>query len=1504
MPLPGGPADKLGNRYELWWTTLQVLNVLQGQWDSIRVEVPGNEKVEFELVCDHTRAFHQAKMSAPGGKWSLAELASPSIGVLQSVADYLKWPDNRYVFVSSSDSRELAELSDRSRASASVNEFSKVFTSGRQLQQQLSRLQKCWNNCDLATARDYLCRIEVRVIDERSLKEQAMLGAQILFLAPPAKVCSEIRTLIVDSVHRTLTREAIVEHLKQAGYVLRQIVSIDRAKPLVEEVTRAYLSGTHSRLIQGTLVPRDVTNQLTEIIGSTGSDCVLTGRAGAGKTGCITEFVHKLESEQIPVLAFRLDRVDPVASTADLGRKLGLGESPALVLAAAAKNYPSAVLVIDQLDAISTTSGRTASFFDTVDALLNEVRGLRSRVAMHIVLVCREFDWKNDHRLRKLLATGHNHIAIGDFTRDQVSSILRTAGYAPESIPARTLELLCLPQNLSLFLESSIQPNVALNTTLDLFHEYWKTKRQSVNKRAAPTQDCWILTIRTLVDGMTESQQLSIRREMLDQIPPDYVEQMVSEGVISLSGNRLGFGHESFFDYCFARQFVVSSQSLVDFLRAHEQHLFRRAQVRQVLQYLHDGEPARFCKELEQLVTETKIRTHLKDLALAVAAASTKISEPEWDLWTRLIEPHLVAVREGRTADVVSTLAWRHFSASGSLFEQALQRGVARAWLEAENDSVVDLGVWYLRMHEARFSAEAAGLLRPFRGNAAWHQRLLWFMQLVDLNGSRQMFHLFLDLIEDGTLDEARGVIAANSTFWSLLYRVAERSPESVCEIVAAWLRRQLYLAHEKDSGEHLFRFQGDQFADDPISKAARSAPERYVSCVLPIIVETSSWAAYSDSELPRRDRVWPYLMAHDLVQEPHNAALAHLQEALETVSSTSPEKLQGYVDSLKQKDTYIATVLLMCIFAGNGKYFSAQAVDLFTKQPWRFECGLADNPYWFAQKAIKSVSTNASVEELADLELTILKYVARWEKTAAGYRYHGNARFNLLAAIPVERRSHRANRAFRELKRKFGEPSGEPEGVRGGVVGPPIPEDRLEKMDDDAIFAAIAHYTANERPRDYRNFLKGGNLQLARAVAAMAAKQPDRIAQLALRLPRNTSPEYFAELLRALQKAPVEDALKLKFAANAFANQRESCGGEIADMLGVIEDPLPQKSLEQLCWLALYSPDPSQDAWRKQSANGANYHEGDPFNYGISTTRGRAALAIGTLINHDPQYVERFGHTIQKMTEEPNEGVLACTAFTLRALAVRDYPYAWNLFERCCVNAPELPSSQYGFDLIRVGIGAHFALVRRQIEQLLRNPEQRAIELGSQLACIAALMHPEAEEMAEAAVNGNEIQRLAAARVAAANLGGEEFRPWCERHLIRFFNDPDKKVRQEAGDCFRHLTGLPLESFASLIDAYCKSAAFEDNSHSLLYALEESVERIPGVVCTACELFLRRFGPEARDIRTHRAADGYTVTKLIFRVYHQHQQDRWGPRTLDIIDRLCQEGVGEVMAQLQQFDR
>ena len=43
-------------------------------------------------------------------------------------------------------------------------------------------------------------------------------------------------------------------------------------------------------------------------------------------------------------------------------------------------------------------------------------------------------------------------------------------------------------------------------------------------------------------------------------------------------------------------------------------------------------------------------------------------------------------------------------------------------------------------------------------------------MQWAEHHASRRLFDLFLHLVDNGTLDEARGPIAMNSTFWSMLY--------------------------------------------------------------------------------------------------------------------------------------------------------------------------------------------------------------------------------------------------------------------------------------------------------------------------------------------------------------------------------------------------------------------------------------------------------------------------------------------------------------------------------------------------------------------------------------------------------------------------------------------------------------------------------------------------------------------------------------------------------------
>src|SRR4029077_9704072 len=98
MTLPGGPADKLGNRYEKLWTISEIVQMMMGFSDSIRIEDPAVQKAEFVVTKGRRREFHQTKRANPSGKWSLAALAAKDTALIQAIGSILSGNQNRFVF--------------------------------------------------------------------------------------------------------------------------------------------------------------------------------------------------------------------------------------------------------------------------------------------------------------------------------------------------------------------------------------------------------------------------------------------------------------------------------------------------------------------------------------------------------------------------------------------------------------------------------------------------------------------------------------------------------------------------------------------------------------------------------------------------------------------------------------------------------------------------------------------------------------------------------------------------------------------------------------------------------------------------------------------------------------------------------------------------------------------------------------------------------------------------------------------------------------------------------------------------------------------------------------------------------------------------------------------------------------------------------------------------------------------------------------------------------------
>ena len=1425
MTLPGGPAEKLGNRYEKWWTLSELVRMLGGETEAIRIEDLGVDKTEFVVTTGARRELHQAKCSHPSGKWSLATLRAE--GLLQAIGEHLAGNDDRFVFASGSDARELAELCGAAKDAESDTEFERHFLEAVERRKQFEKLRKIWA-CDVPTARERLCRIDVRTIDERELENKVRWGVKALFLANPAAVVAELRGIAEDSVHRTISRQGLVEQLRRRGLPLRHLPNPEHAAPAVQAATDRFLDSARRKLIQRRLVSNAAAATLLSRLDGTPSDNVVTGRAGSGKTACVVEILDRLRERGLPALAFRLDRVPfhSVSTTADLGRELRLEESPALVLAAAAEAVGRpGVLIVDQLDAVSTMSGRSSAAFDLVEQLLHEARGKRARAVIHTVVVCRTFDWQNDSRLRQLMPPdSQTQVEVAEFTVEEVRTILAGAGFDPALFLPRQLELLRLPQNLSLFLEAGFDASrvPTFDTAKVLFDRYWDAKRQSVTDQITISPEQWLEVIETLCDEMTSAQQLSVAKEKLDRFSPDYLKQMASEGVLTFDGRRYGFGHESFFDYCFARLFINRPEPLVSFLKKSEQHLFRRAQIRQVLAYLRDADRGRYAQELAGLLSDEGIRPHIKELAIALLAEVTDPTEDEWAIWEEWTAPALKAIEEGTpNPDKLSGLAWRKFFGSAPWFAFVDRRGVVESWLDSGNVQLTNLAMNYLNVHHRHSPDRAAILLEPYadRGDQ-WSVWLRNFMHRAEFHKSRRFFDLFLHLMDNGTLDEARGPIAANNTFWPMLYGLSENCPEWIPEVLAHRLRRRLAVMHTV--GETLGRWELLGYDDLVVEMAERSAtqaPAAYVEHVLSVVLEVSD-SALTGVDPPRRDAVWPHLIKSEHPSGEY-ACLSALAGALATLAGEDTTNLQDVISDLRHRDTHIANHLLLALFAGGAARYADEAASSLCNEPWRFECGYSSNPHWCAMEATRAVFPHCTAENRERMEAVLLDYVPHHERSAYGYKWIGHAQFVLLSAIPSELRSPHVEARFVELTRKFGEPPGEPQAISAQWIGSPIEENATDRMTDDQWLGAIAKYRSELPTYSARDEYKGGASQLAQVLATRLQQEPDRFARLSLRFPSDTNPVYLGQTLAALKDASVDSDLKLQVCRKAFEESRGDYGRAIADVLGSVEDPLPNDAVAMLHWLATEHDDPVAELWQEDAGGGRKHLNGEIETVGINTTRGRAAIAVRDLILHDDAYVERFHTTLDRMIRDPSTSVLSCVAGTLRAVAFRDPALGMSFFRDMNIPDVRLLATRDVCEFIRYRLRDSFVELRPVLERMLRSSEPEVCAAGARLSSLALLMDQSAADLVDQALDGDCHHRLGVAQIASGHIAISECRRWSEEMLAELFNDDDRAVMSKAASCFRQLKDEVLETYGELIEAFCDSRAFQEGSSWLLRTLE-----------------------------------------------------------------------------------
>ncbi|MGL5879828.1 MAG: hypothetical protein ACRC2V_18890, partial [Xenococcaceae cyanobacterium] len=681
MPFPGGATDKFGNRYEGLWTVDCMIDVMDEQANSIRLEPLGieGEGVEFWINKDNLREYHQVKRQNTQGRWSISDLANKQI--LSNFYKKLNNSNSKCVFVSTDKAYQLDELTDRARRSSqSWQEFKRECLTSKNLKDSFFKLGDRWSDysdkeieeaiaatkagklspshleIDRVARKVYelLQRVYVETESESRLRKTLETRLRALvekdtndlsFQDESATIVDILAQFALDRVHHELTSFDIWNHLKERGYRRREWGKDPHVLAAVEDCNNRYIDRLKDIAIADRIIPRDETEIILQKLNSPDQNISLlvTGEAGVGKSVVMLQVLEQLLEQGILVLSFRVDILNPVAHPDDVGRQLQLPASPAIVLASIAQKR-KCVLVIDQLDTFSLTSGRHSEFFDCLHEVIQQAK---SHPNIRLLIACRKFDLDNDHRLKNL--TGENGVAecinINRLSHEKVKEVVTELNLDATRLNQKKLDLLSVPLHLWLLSQIAQDTNINIlnfQTAKDLFDRFWNDKQRELRKKL--DRDIkWTQVIDLICDRMSSQQSLSVPKTIVDDFQAD-AEAMASEHILVKDNNRLRFFHDSFFDYAFARRFSARGQDLLSILRDSEQHLFRRNQVRQILIHERETDITLYLEHLKELLISDDIRFHIKQIVFAWLGTLDEPIEEEWKILSSILEGNNISL--------------------------------------------------------------------------------------------------------------------------------------------------------------------------------------------------------------------------------------------------------------------------------------------------------------------------------------------------------------------------------------------------------------------------------------------------------------------------------------------------------------------------------------------------------------------------------------------------------------------------------------------------------------------------------------------------------------------------------------------------------------------------------------------------------------------------------------------------------------------------------------------
>jgi len=786
---------------------------------------------------------------------------------------------------------------------------------------------------------------------------------------------------------------------------------------------------------------------------------VLLGEAGSGKSAALARLALTLRKSGVAHLALKIDKLPKEVKTLkELDERwfprCGLVDGVRKI----AGKRPITIL-IDQLDALASLMDQQTSRLEVVIELIRELRHIPN---VHIILSCREFDFKYDSRLRAIPAL---QVKLDDLVWADIEPILREAGFDPTGWPEASRKIFSKPQHLNFFLGSfASTPEIPAFETYQAMLEAVFNERVVKQLGESAVQVCLAIASTMASRGEIWLPALEFSQHQ------HQIDRLAAAAILKLDKRLIGFTHQTLFDYVRTRSFCGGTESLYSYVLAHQNTLLIRSTLWAALVSMRSLARSHYHRELRRLWVHPDLRKHVRFLLITFLG---QIADPD-DEEAQWLLPAVDGALQGKVLVAISGSAGWFRRILSRLPGLLAQDDETHCWQLAlvlhrafrfDGQTVLDLVSQHWETPEkSRFA------LQVFREVQNWDQRSIGAVNRLIKLAKPDLF--YVEHVCESIVTTFPGRAAAMLIDAFDLQRNGQ--PPS-----------DVLLSHE---------WHG-------IEKLSEKAPWIFLKALWPWlkdVLHDSPQRRAQDNEYLRQEN-WQLEAEIDKIH-----LIGFWKEMIVQCSVADPREFVRFANAESRTGIMLLHRLLAYGLCKLPASSSGAVVAYLAGDPRRLTLGGSLREVSETEMLLKSIESTIDAASVATME----SIIATWNYITADTRsdvkmrrniakWNRNSRARLLRLLPSRHLSLGSRRLISEKGIVIEQDQRTPANEFGLVVGSPMSADKMEKASDGAIlncFEELHDGTGADHPR---HLLQGGTYQASQVFGEFAKLKPHRAVEI-----------------------------------------------------------------------------------------------------------------------------------------------------------------------------------------------------------------------------------------------------------------------------------------------------------------------------------------------------------------------------------------------------------------------